>query len=88
MSEYLDNSRDMGLPAAMLHALVPRSPSLAKAERPPAKPPETSTHDVDRFTSNEATAPRSPEPVVDELRRVAELHQAQQAARSPGETDS
>jgi hypothetical protein len=75
MSERLENLHHMGLPAAVLQALVPRSPSLA----PPEKP-HNMTADVDRFTSGPTTV--QPEPVVNELRELAELHQAKQAARA------
>ena len=74
MSERLENLLHMGLPAAVLQALVPRSPSFAPAEHP-----HTSAPDVDRYDSS-VPAPE-PEPVVTELRGLAALHQAQQASR-------
>ena len=74
MSERLENLLHMGLPAAVLQALVPRSPSLAPPERP-----HTSAPDVDRYDSSQP-APE-PDPVVTELRTIAERHQAQQAAQ-------
>ena len=81
MSESVEHLHDMGLPAAVLHALVPRSHALAEAQKPPSKP-----HDVDRFTSGDEASAPAPEPVVTELRRAAELHQAQQAARAADES--
>jgi hypothetical protein len=65
----------MGLPAAVLQALVPRSPSSAPPERPHRTAPE-----VDRFTSGEDGV--RPEAVVTDLRSLAARHQAQQAART------
>jgi hypothetical protein len=77
MSEHVENLIHLGLPAAVLQALVPRSASLA----PPPEPKHKAPRDVDRFTSGQVTV--EPEPVVTELRGMAELHQAQQAARLP-----
>ena len=67
----------MGLPAAVLQALVPCSPALAPPPKPKHTPPAP---DVDRFTSG--TVAVQPEPVVTELRGLAELHQAQQAQKA------
>jgi hypothetical protein len=75
MNERLDSLLYMGLPAAVLQALVPRSPSLAPPERP-----HTAAPDVDRFTSGPEVA--QPDAVVTELRNLAELHQARQAANT------
>jgi hypothetical protein len=77
MSEQLESLLQMGLPAAVLHALVPRSASLAAAQAPP---PPKRVDDVDRFTHG---ATVEPEPVITELRSLAERHQARQAARLP-----
>ena len=76
MSERLDSLLHMGLPAAVLQALVPRSPSLA----PPPPPKHVVQLDVDRYTGGDDVA--KPEPVVTELRNLAELHQAKQAAQA------
>ena len=77
MSERVEQLLQMGLPAAVLQALVPCSPSLAPPEKPHNRiePP-----DVDRYTSGSTAV--QPEPVVTELRGLAERHQAQQAARA------
>lgn len=84
MSESVETLHDMGLPAAMLHMLVPRSPALAQIQ----KQAEPKPHDVDRFTSDAATRASSPEPVADELRRVAELHQAKLASAASASADA
>jgi hypothetical protein len=75
MSERIDNLLHMGLPAAVLMALVPRSPSLA-----PPEPRHTSAPDVDRFDSSKE--PVDADPVVTELRGLAERHQAHRAANA------
>ena len=79
MSESMENLHGMGLPAAVLQALVPRSKALA-----PPEPKHTVAAAVDRF---EHAEPRpEPEHVVTELRGLAELHQARQAAATADET--
>jgi hypothetical protein len=77
MSEAVEQLHHMGLPAAVLQALLPCSPSL----RPPEPPRRAAGSDVDRYTSGTVTV--QPEPVVTELRAIAERHQARQAARMP-----
>jgi hypothetical protein len=80
MSEALEHLNHMGLPAAVLQALLPCSPSLRPPE-PPRRAAVSAVPDVDRYTSG--TVSVQPEPVVTELRAIAERHQAHQAARLP-----
>ena len=82
MSERLENLVRMGLPAAVLQALTPRSPSLAQPE-PPRRMVNAAPADVDRYTGggSEREPARDDTAVVSELRSIARLHQAQQAAR-------
>ena len=62
---------------------MPRSASLASVE-PARRPVNAAAPDVDRYTGDAdgGSGSERPDQVVAELRSLAALHQAQQAARS------